>query len=91
MNIELLTKEDIGELLSAFKVLQSDLSAVKAKLFATENTTLSGPEICERLRISENTFRLRREKLCHFGMWKDGQWKMKSADLDKYIEHTKSN
>lgn len=45
---------------------------------------LSSHKICEELGISRDAFYRRRESLMEYGLFKDGQWKMRKLDLEQY-------
>ena len=91
MNIELLTKSDLADLTNVLLQLQQEVKAVHAFMDRSKLKLIGAAEIRARLgNISYSTFVNRRPKLIAFGMFNDGKWKMKIADLDRYIESEKN-
>lgn len=92
MEIELLTKDDIKELVVLITKSRNDLAEVKALLAEAENQLLDSKEIRKNIgNISLAVFNARRSELCTAGMFKDGQWKMYLKDIKRYIKSKRDN
>ncbi len=91
MNIEILTKADLRELTATLKELSKEMAQMKAVLNRGDNITIGSAEIRKRLGWSYSAFMSKRHELARFGMYNDGQWRMKTADLKKYIEYKKNH
>lgn len=91
MNIELATIEDFNELKTMLTNVHKELQVISAQINNKTVETLGSKQICKRLKISYPVFLTRATELTRFGLYKDGQWKMKSTDLDRYITFKMNN
>ena len=89
MELDILTRQDVAEFTALLATVHKEVIGLKKELSAYKNKTIGSAEIMERLKISYNTFQLRRTELCTFGMYKNGGWKMELTHLDNYIESKK--
>ena len=86
MKIELLTREDLAVLTDQMILLQKQMKEVSEFLKKTNDRIITAGEICEILHISYSTFLTKRRELATYGLFRDGKWKMRFSDLQKYID-----
>ena len=67
------------------------LTELLVELRTEKSTTLTSEEIMVELKCSYRSFQRKIPLLKKFGMYKDGAWRMKQTDLDKYIKALMTN
>jgi hypothetical protein len=83
--MEVATKTDFIELADSLNSKIDTLMSLITTKADTSSRVLNSMQIRERLNLSYQSFQNKLEGLVSAGMFKDGHWKMREADLEIYI------
>lgn len=80
-------KQQQDQLILQNNIIQQRLDKLNQSLDKSNQRILSYSDIMERLNLkNRKSFQRRMDELMEFGMYKEGQWRMREVDLDKYVE-----